>query len=137
MLRVEEDGPAGEAAEPQDEDAPLEYDPHAPQVPASKGLGKTMFQQTWGPRPPTSSRSSSSDSHVPCSTAQGTGQEEGDGGDAGDSCQLPLWLYISRTIVPCSWELGLFTRSMEEQNEALGRRQAQNRGAEKVIDPQR
>lgn len=43
----------------------------------------------------------------------------------------------SRTIVPCSWELGLFTRSMEEQNGALGRRQAQNRGAEKVIDPQR
>lgn len=54
MLLVEEEGPAGEAAEQQDEDAPLEYDPHAPQVPASKGLGKTMFQRTWGPRPPTS-----------------------------------------------------------------------------------
>lgn len=39
-LSVDEDGPAREAAEQQDEDASLQYDPHSLQVPAAKGLGK-------------------------------------------------------------------------------------------------
>lgn len=64
---------------------------------------------------------------LPC-PRDGARPEVGEYGCQAPDSQLTWWHPVcSRTIVHCSWELRLFTWSIEEQSGALGREYTQTR----------